>query len=98
LINFGFKDVGAAVVGGMESNFGRAIRIMAKNVEKLIFGGLHEKHAVQRGIWVPTLDATTSKGEETHGLPGGAPEGGSDCDSSMPVRTHFRRSSNKEPE
>jgi hypothetical protein len=25
LINFGFKDVGAAVVGGMESNFGRAI-------------------------------------------------------------------------
>jgi hypothetical protein len=27
---------------------------MAKNVEKLIFGGLHEKHAVQRGIWVPT--------------------------------------------
>jgi hypothetical protein len=27
---------------------------MAKNFEKLIFGGLHEKHAVQRGIWVPT--------------------------------------------
>jgi hypothetical protein len=26
---------------------------MAKNFEKLIFGGLHEKHAVQRGIWVP---------------------------------------------
>jgi hypothetical protein len=25
LINFGFKDVGAAVVGGMESDFGRAI-------------------------------------------------------------------------
>jgi hypothetical protein len=24
---------------------------MAKNFEKLIFGGLHEKHAVQRGIW-----------------------------------------------
>jgi hypothetical protein len=27
---------------------------MAKNFEKLIFGGLHEKHAVQRGIRVPT--------------------------------------------
>jgi hypothetical protein len=27
---------------------------MAENLEKLIFGGLHEKHAVQRGIWVPT--------------------------------------------
>jgi hypothetical protein len=27
---------------------------MAKNFEKLKFGGLHEKHAVQRGIWVPT--------------------------------------------
>jgi hypothetical protein len=27
---------------------------MAKHFEKLIFGGLHEKHAVQRGIWVPT--------------------------------------------
>jgi hypothetical protein len=26
---------------------------MEKNFEKLIFGGLHEKHAVQRGIWVP---------------------------------------------
>jgi hypothetical protein len=25
---------------------------MVKNFEKLIFGGLHEKHAVQRGIWV----------------------------------------------
>jgi hypothetical protein len=24
---------------------------MAKIFEKLIFGGLHEKHAVQRGIW-----------------------------------------------
>jgi hypothetical protein len=27
---------------------------MAKNFEKLIFGGLHEKHAVQRGIWTGT--------------------------------------------
>jgi hypothetical protein len=26
---------------------------MAKNFEKLIFGGLHEKHTVQRGIWIP---------------------------------------------
>jgi hypothetical protein len=31
---------------------------MAKNFEKLIFGGLHEKHAVQRGIWVPTRKTT----------------------------------------
>jgi hypothetical protein len=28
---------------------------MAKNFEKLIFGGLHEKHAVQRGIWVAAV-------------------------------------------
>jgi hypothetical protein len=27
---------------------------MEKNFEKLIFGGLHEKHAVQCGMWVPT--------------------------------------------
>jgi hypothetical protein len=27
---------------------------MAKNFGKLIFGGLHEKPAVQIGIWVPT--------------------------------------------
>jgi hypothetical protein len=27
---------------------------MAKIFEKLIFGGLYEKQAVQRGIWVPT--------------------------------------------
>jgi hypothetical protein len=25
---------------------------MAKNFENLILGGLHEKHAVQRGIWL----------------------------------------------
>jgi hypothetical protein len=25
---------------------------MANNFEKLIFGGLHEKHAVQRGMFV----------------------------------------------
>jgi hypothetical protein len=39
-------------VGEMESNFGRAI--LWRNFEKLIFGGPHEKRAVQRGIWVPT--------------------------------------------
>jgi hypothetical protein len=38
---------------------------MAKNSEKLIFGGLHEKHAVQRGIWVPTRSET----KENHGKP-----------------------------
>jgi hypothetical protein len=27
---------------------------MAKNSENLISGGLHEKRAVQRGVWVPT--------------------------------------------
>jgi hypothetical protein len=43
-----FKDVGEAVVGEM-SDFGRAI--MAKNFEKLIFGGLHEKHAVTARLW-----------------------------------------------
>jgi hypothetical protein len=42
LFNFDLKDVGAAVVGEM-SDFGRAY-IMAKNFEKLIFGGLHENH------------------------------------------------------
>jgi hypothetical protein len=46
-----FKDVGAAVVGEM-SDFGRAK--LWRNVEKLIFGGLHKKHALPRGIWVPT--------------------------------------------
>jgi hypothetical protein len=36
---------------------------MAKNVEKLIFGGLHEKHAVQRGIWVPTQHLLLDQGK-----------------------------------
>jgi hypothetical protein len=40
---------------------------MAKNFEKLIFGGLHEKHAVQRGIWVPTQHSPWDQGP----LPGG---------------------------
>jgi hypothetical protein len=48
LFNFDFKDVGAAVVGEMYSDIGRAI--LWRNFEKLTFGGLHEKHAVQRGI------------------------------------------------
>jgi hypothetical protein len=38
---------------------------MTKNCEKLIFGGLHEKHAVQRGIWVPTQLCSGTK--EKHG-------------------------------
>jgi hypothetical protein len=36
---------------------------MAKNFEKLIFGGLHEKHAVQRGIWVPTQHLLWDRGK-----------------------------------
>jgi hypothetical protein len=40
---------------------------MAKNFEKLIFGGLHEKHAVQRGIWVPLNICSGTK--ENHGKP-----------------------------
>jgi hypothetical protein len=35
---------------------------MAK-FEKLIFGGLHEKHAVQRGIWVPTQHLLWDQGK-----------------------------------
>jgi hypothetical protein len=36
---------------------------MAKNFEKLIFGGLHEKHPVQRGIWVPTQHSLWDQGK-----------------------------------
>jgi hypothetical protein len=36
---------------------------MAKNFEQLIFGGLHEKHAVQRGIWVPTQHSLWNQGK-----------------------------------
>jgi hypothetical protein len=36
---------------------------MAKNFEKIIFGGLHEKHAVQRGIWVPTQHSLWDQGK-----------------------------------
>jgi hypothetical protein len=36
---------------------------MAKNFQKLIFGGLHEKHAVQRGIWVPTQHSLWDQGK-----------------------------------
>jgi hypothetical protein len=36
---------------------------MAKNFEKLIFGGLHEKHAVQRGIWALTQPSLWDQGK-----------------------------------
>jgi hypothetical protein len=36
---------------------------MAKKFEKLIFGGLHEKYAVQRGIWVPTQHSLWEQGK-----------------------------------
>jgi hypothetical protein len=36
---------------------------MSKNYEKLIFGGLHEKHAVQRGIWVPPQHSLWDQGK-----------------------------------
>jgi hypothetical protein len=36
---------------------------MAKNFEKLIFGGVHEKHAVRRGIWVPTQHLLWDQGK-----------------------------------
>jgi hypothetical protein len=38
---------------------------MAKNFEKLIFGGLHEKHAVQRGYQLSIRSGT----KENHGKP-----------------------------
>jgi hypothetical protein len=36
---------------------------MAKNFEKLIFVGLYEKHAMQRGIWVPTQHSLWDQGK-----------------------------------
>jgi hypothetical protein len=36
---------------------------MAKIFEKLIFGGLNEKHAVQRGIWVQTQHLLWDQGK-----------------------------------
>jgi hypothetical protein len=36
---------------------------MAKNFEKLIFGELYEKRAVQRGIWVPTQHSLWDQGK-----------------------------------
>jgi hypothetical protein len=36
---------------------------MAKNFEKLMFGRLQEKHAVQRGIWVPTQHSLWDQGK-----------------------------------
>jgi hypothetical protein len=41
---------------------------MAKNFEKLIFGGLHEKHAMQRGIWVPTQHLLWDQGKPRNTL------------------------------
>jgi hypothetical protein len=41
---------------------------MAKNFEKLIFGGLHEKHAVPRGIWVPTQHSLWDQGKPRKSL------------------------------
>jgi hypothetical protein len=43
-----FKEVGAAA--------------MRRNVERLTFGGLHEKHAVQHGIWIPTQHLLWNQG------------------------------------
>jgi hypothetical protein len=60
LFSFDLKDVGAAVVGEM-SDFGGLY--YAKNFEKLIFRGLHEKHARQRGIWVPTQHSLWDHGK-----------------------------------
>jgi hypothetical protein len=34
-----------------------------QNFEKLTFGGPHEKHAVQRGIWVPTQHLLWDQGK-----------------------------------
>jgi hypothetical protein len=36
---------------------------MAKIFERLIFGGLHENHALQRGIWVPTQHLLWDQGK-----------------------------------
>jgi hypothetical protein len=36
---------------------------MAKHFEKLIFEGLHKKHAVQRGIWEPTQHSLWHQGK-----------------------------------
>jgi hypothetical protein len=44
---------------------------MAKNLENLIFGGLHEKHAVQRGIWVPTQHLIHRERERAKKVGGG---------------------------
>jgi hypothetical protein len=36
---------------------------MAKHYEKLIFGGLHEKHTVQHGIWIPAQHSLCDQGK-----------------------------------
>jgi hypothetical protein len=43
---------------------------MAKIFERLIFGGLHEKHAVQCGIWVPTQYSLWDQGKPVAGSSG----------------------------
>jgi hypothetical protein len=42
---------------------------MAKNVEKLIFGGLHEKHAVQCNVEFGYQLSIRSGTKENHGKP-----------------------------
>jgi hypothetical protein len=48
---------------------------MAKNFEKLIFGGLHEKHAVQRVLFKTQLHRFVRTSQETHYVSAGSPTG-----------------------
>jgi hypothetical protein len=48
---------------------------VAKNFEKWILGGLHEKHAVQRGIWVPTQHLLWDQGKPSSSWPVAGPSG-----------------------
>jgi hypothetical protein len=48
---------------------------MAKHFEKLIFGGLHEKHAVQREIWVQTQHSLWDQASYRMGTVGFSPCG-----------------------
>jgi hypothetical protein len=45
----------------MYSDIGRVT--LGRKFEKLQFGGLHEKHALQRGIWVPTQHLLWDQGK-----------------------------------
>jgi hypothetical protein len=60
---------------------------MAKNLEKLIFGGLHEKHAVQRGIWVPTQHLLWDQGKPRKTLIGLASQPANFCRYERPTCT-----------